>query len=189
MPLSAGQEAKLQKIVSLANELLSASSEGNTSSKISQRPRIRRSGRELVAFRKMLKSERKKGVPVAELAKKHGVSAAYIYQLWTAEILTVLGRAGFSSSPFCLAKYFYSNALKKETPMSILPIEERIQLLKNLLDDPFDWVSKEILRLADEHERLNQHNDSREKSDADCPLPLLSKANTSAISEHQPVNR
>ena len=41
----------------------------------------RRSGQELVEFRKMLKSERKKGVSVAELARKHGVSPAYIYML------------------------------------------------------------------------------------------------------------
>jgi DNA-binding IscR family transcriptional regulator len=29
----------------------------------------------------MLIAERKRGVPVAELAEKHGISAAYIYQL------------------------------------------------------------------------------------------------------------
>jgi hypothetical protein len=29
----------------------------------------------------MLVAERKRGVPVAELAAKHGISAAYIYQL------------------------------------------------------------------------------------------------------------
>ena len=40
--------------------------------------------------------------------------------------------------------------------MNILPIEERIELLKNLLADPYDWVSREILRLADEHERLSE---------------------------------
>ena len=38
--------------------------------------------------------------------------------------------------------------------MTLLTIPERVELLKNLLDDPFDWVSKEILRLADEHDRL-----------------------------------
>lgn len=43
--------------------------------------RRRRSGKELADFRKMLVAERKRGVPVADLAKKHGVSAAYIYQL------------------------------------------------------------------------------------------------------------
>ena len=29
----------------------------------------------------MLVAERKRGVPVSELADKHGISAAYIYQL------------------------------------------------------------------------------------------------------------
>jgi DNA-binding IscR family transcriptional regulator len=29
----------------------------------------------------MLIAERKKGVPVAELARKHNISSAYIYQL------------------------------------------------------------------------------------------------------------
>lgn len=43
--------------------------------------RRRRTGKELADFRKMLLAERKKGVPVAEIAKKHGISAAYIYQL------------------------------------------------------------------------------------------------------------
>jgi len=43
--------------------------------------RTRRSGAELVAFRKLLVAERKRGVSAAELAKTHGVSAAYIYQL------------------------------------------------------------------------------------------------------------
>ncbi len=46
--------------------------------------------------------------------------------------------------------------------MNILPIDERIQLLKNLLDDPYDWVSKEILRLADEHERLSECTEARD---------------------------
>ena len=43
--------------------------------------RTRRTGDELAAFRQMLSDERKNGVPVAELSKQHGVSAAYIYQL------------------------------------------------------------------------------------------------------------
>jgi len=38
-------------------------------------------GRELAQFRKMLKAERKKGIPVAEMARKHGISTAYIYLL------------------------------------------------------------------------------------------------------------
>ena len=43
--------------------------------------RMRRSKKEVAALKKMLKAERKAGVPVAELAGKHGVSTAYIYML------------------------------------------------------------------------------------------------------------
>jgi hypothetical protein len=34
--------------------------------------------------------------------------------------------------------------------MNLISTEERIDLLKNLLADPDDWISAEILRLADE---------------------------------------
>ncbi len=43
--------------------------------------RIQRTGKDLVAFRKMLKAERKRGVTTADLAKEHGVAMAYIYTL------------------------------------------------------------------------------------------------------------
>jgi len=43
--------------------------------------RTRRTGDELVAFRQMLSDERNGGVPVALLAKQHGVSTAYIYSI------------------------------------------------------------------------------------------------------------
>jgi len=43
--------------------------------------RSRRTGDELVAFRAMLSDERNSGVPVAALAKQHGVTPSYIYQL------------------------------------------------------------------------------------------------------------
>jgi hypothetical protein len=43
--------------------------------------RTRRSRKEVAALKKLLKAERKAGVPVAELAAKHGVSSAYIYML------------------------------------------------------------------------------------------------------------
>jgi hypothetical protein len=33
--------------------------------------------------------------------------------------------------------------------MNLISSEERIDLLKNLLADPNDWISAEILRLAD----------------------------------------
>ena len=44
-------------------------------------PRTRRTKKEAIALKKLLKAERKAGVPVAELAKKHGISTAYIYML------------------------------------------------------------------------------------------------------------
>lgn len=87
--------AQLKKIIALAQAALSVvesqskvkqgpggrtAKKGNSAKK-SAGKRIRRSGADLVAFRKMLKAERAKGVPVADLAKKHNVSAVYIYTL------------------------------------------------------------------------------------------------------------
>jgi len=80
MNLSQQQIRKLQSIITAAQALLE---EARTSTgRATEKPRrIRRSGKDLVAFRKMLIAERKKGVPVAELARKHNISSAYIYQL------------------------------------------------------------------------------------------------------------
>ena len=36
--------------------------------------------------------------------------------------------------------------------MNLISTEERIDLLKNLLADPDDWISAEILRLADDED-------------------------------------
>lgn len=36
--------------------------------------------------------------------------------------------------------------------MNLLTTEEKIQCLKNLLADPDDWISSELLRLANEEE-------------------------------------
>jgi hypothetical protein len=78
--LTKQQIGNIRKIVSLAEKLLTnGSSQKSSSSKTGKR--IRRSGVELVRFRKMLKAERKKGIPAAELARKHGVSSVYIYTL------------------------------------------------------------------------------------------------------------
>lgn len=82
MAITVSQKKQLEKIVQLAESLLdstdidTSAAGSNGSSK-----RIRRTGKELVAFRKRLKAERKKGTPVAQIAKENGVSAAYIYQL------------------------------------------------------------------------------------------------------------
>jgi DNA invertase Pin-like site-specific DNA recombinase len=93
--LTAREIDMLRQIISLAGSLIasahpdagrsagkSAKSEAKSGAGAeAEGKRRRRTGKELAAFRKMLVAERKRGVPVAELAKKHGISAAYIYQL------------------------------------------------------------------------------------------------------------
>ena len=83
MSLNAQEVAKLRRIVSLAERLIGAGSklQRNGEKHRAGQKRTRRSGKELVQFRKMLKAERKAGVPVGELARKHGISSAYIYML------------------------------------------------------------------------------------------------------------
>ncbi len=84
MALSARDLSKLNQIISIAQAIIA-----KADSKPEQKPtkakttskRTRRSGKDLIEFRKMLKAERKRGVGVAELAKRHGVSTAYIYTL------------------------------------------------------------------------------------------------------------
>lgn len=90
--LSAHQVSKLRRIIVLAEKLIASSPPPKrgrppktTSSGVEysrkNAKRIRRSGDELVRFRKMLKAQRREGVPVAELARKNKVSAAYIYMI------------------------------------------------------------------------------------------------------------
>lgn len=92
MALHAKEIAKLRRIIVLAEKLIAESSKpkrgrpalhnGNGMAKTRNKgKRLRRTGNQLVRFRKMLKAERRKGVPVAELARKHKISSAYIYQL------------------------------------------------------------------------------------------------------------
>ena len=90
MTLRAQQLSKLNRIIALAEQLIASSpppkrgrpaKATGASLKRATGKRLRRTGKELSQFRKMLKSERKKGVPVAELARKNGISAAYIYML------------------------------------------------------------------------------------------------------------
>jgi hypothetical protein len=83
MSLSAKEVSELKKIVARAQELI-AKAEGGSVKSTARRVtsvRTRRSGKGLVAFRRMLKAERKAGIPVAQLAKKHGVTPSYIYQI------------------------------------------------------------------------------------------------------------
>jgi hypothetical protein len=80
---------KIRKIAASLEELASAieaqptgvrksfpAGNGKSASK-----RVRRSKKEAAALKRLVKAERKAGVPVAELAKKHGISTAYIYML------------------------------------------------------------------------------------------------------------
>jgi hypothetical protein len=82
------QIAKLRRILKLTDKLIAeneklqrANSLNGTGSTNANGKRIRRSGNALVQFRRMLKAERKKGVPVSELARKHRISTTYIYTL------------------------------------------------------------------------------------------------------------
>jgi hypothetical protein len=92
LALHAREVLKLRRIIALAEKLIDESpkpkrgrpalSNGNGSAKgRATGKRIRRTGKDLVRFRKMLKAERKRGAGVAELARKHGISPAYIYLL------------------------------------------------------------------------------------------------------------
>lgn len=70
---------KLRKIAASLEELATALESMPAGNGKSASPRIRRSKKEAIALKKLLKAERKAGVPVADLAKKHGISTAYIY--------------------------------------------------------------------------------------------------------------
>jgi hypothetical protein len=84
MALSTQELSKLKKLIALAQGLIDKA-EATPADQKTTTPnatkRIRRTGKELAAFKKMLKAERKRGLPVAELAKQHGISMAYIYTL------------------------------------------------------------------------------------------------------------
>ena len=82
MILTKSEIAKLNRIMKLAGQLVQRSKVHSKSQRANGKlTRIRRTGRQLIEFRKMLKVERRKGMPVAALARKHGVSTAYIYML------------------------------------------------------------------------------------------------------------
>ena len=82
MSLTTKEIAQLRKIISLAEGLLAGGgSGGKAAAAKSGNSGRRRSGKELEAFRKMLKQERNSGASVSALAKKHGVTASYIYQI------------------------------------------------------------------------------------------------------------
>lgn len=86
MSLTVKELAELKKIITRAKELIAKAKDEKpstikSSARRSTSVKSRRSGKELETFRKMLKSQRKAGVPVAQLAKKHGITSAYIYQI------------------------------------------------------------------------------------------------------------
>ncbi|WP_024882287.1 hypothetical protein [Methylosinus sp. LW3] len=89
MALSKRQISQLEKVVETVQAILAAEekqgsrpSEQKKATRASAgRTSIRRSGKELAAFRRTLRAERKNGVPVAEIAKRHKVSKSYVYQL------------------------------------------------------------------------------------------------------------
>ncbi len=86
MALTTQEMSKLRRIITLAEKLIEkgggrANGARNGKHGLKAGKRIRRTGQGLVEFRKMLKAERKNGIPVAEMARRHGVSTAYIYML------------------------------------------------------------------------------------------------------------
>jgi hypothetical protein len=78
---------QLRKIISSLEQIATAlESQGSVSSGKSTNgksapARTRRTKKQVAELKKLLKAERKAGVPVAELASKHGISSAYIYML------------------------------------------------------------------------------------------------------------
>ncbi len=84
MSLSSKEVAQLKNIIRLAEELIKKAGKTDKvkpSARRARPARTRRTGNELVAFREKLKAERMAGTPVAKIAKKHGVSPAYVYQI------------------------------------------------------------------------------------------------------------
>ena len=76
---------ELKRLIATAEQLIDASSKSNgklAAAKVKRgKKRTRRTGKDLAQFRKMLKAERKSGMSVSAIARKHGVCTAYIYQL------------------------------------------------------------------------------------------------------------
>jgi hypothetical protein len=81
MALTATQKKEIRRLIELLSQLLEEPTGKKQVVKKGNGKRVRRSGAELTSFLKKLKSERKAGVPVAELAKKYGVTPSYIYQI------------------------------------------------------------------------------------------------------------
>jgi len=90
MALTAREIAQLRRIIAISERLFSINNKSkqrrpaltshNGASRLATK-RTRRTGKDLVEFRSALKAELKKGRPVAQIAKRHGVSTSYIYRL------------------------------------------------------------------------------------------------------------
>ncbi len=52
--------------------------------------------------------------------------------------------------------------------MNLISTEERVELLKNLLADPDDWISAEILRLAEAEDDIDICSGIRAGEPATC---------------------
>ena len=89
MSLNAQELTRLRRVISIVEKLIAASPKpkrgrpfgATKAASKSKSKRVRRTGQELLQFRKMVKAERRKGSSVAALARKHGISTAYIYTL------------------------------------------------------------------------------------------------------------
>jgi hypothetical protein len=84
MPLSPRQERYLAKITRLVEAIQrEASGAGGGAVTAGGRRRRRRSAEDAAQMRKAIRAERARGASVAKLAKKYGVSTAYIYMMRT----------------------------------------------------------------------------------------------------------
>lgn len=83
MQLTKKQISQLIKILETTQQILADASREvpSAGSREDGGVRTRRTGKDLVAFKKAVKAERKAGATVAELARKYGVTPSYLYQL------------------------------------------------------------------------------------------------------------
>jgi len=82
LALTRAEISKLNRVIKLVERVLDDDVRSVKAGRANgKKPRIRRTGRDLIQFRRMLKAERKKGTPVSVIARKHGISTAYIYML------------------------------------------------------------------------------------------------------------
>ena len=89
MSLSPDHTRRIQRVLNELQTILKMPP-GKTA-KFLKPARIRRTGKELEAFKKAIVAERKRGIPVSDLATKYGVTPSYIYQL-PASASTAQGR-------------------------------------------------------------------------------------------------